>query len=430
MISFLILVVALITFFTKRKGISLFLLITLTTGGFWIIGVVTTIFGASVRLTDLGLMYVIILLIYKLFRGDLQKLDGPFKILNYLLLFITISILLDMSLNNTPIGDIFRTSRNWLFFLVVYLVPSYTKEDIFYAFRLVFTVTTIELVLFLTEPLTGVVLFSTSGMLEALQMTNVTRYSMFPPLLFFLFVWTYTTPYLSKIYKNILIFLIFLAIVVTLIRSMVLALGFIVILSVFITSQQSLSKKIFVIFGILIFSLSISLYEPLSSRFTDSTSDISSIGKSKKVKGNMSYRILLASERLEHILKEPQKAIFGIGFITESNYKGHFIIGLRDKKNRVIQLDTADIAWAIFFLRLGLVGTFIYMIFYIGLMIFFWKNKTNFISLAGFYYMIIYFIWSLTGTAIASATFVLIPALLYQLIRYTEEETHIEVKVC
>lgn len=430
MLSFVILLFALLFFFSRKKGLSLFLLIVLSTGGFWFIGLVTTIGGFSIKLTDLGLIYILLIIVYKLFKGELQKLNGPFKVLNYFLIFLTISILIDLSINGTPLEDIFRTSRNWLFILFVYIVPSYTKEDILYAIKLVVIVTTIQLLLFLSEPITGIVLFSPYGMIEALKMTNVTRYSLFPPLLFFLFVWIYTNQDIKKIYKNLLIGLIFLAIVITLIRSLVLALAFIVVISIFLTKNQSLSKKLMLIIFIFVSALSISMYEPISSRFSESTKDVTSLGgSSKKVEGNMSFRILLASERLEYILEDTQKTIFGIGFIQEKNFKGHFRIGLKDEKNRTIQLDTGDIAWPTLFLRFGLVGTFLYMLFYILLIIYFWKNKEDSIGMAGLYFMIIYLIWSITGASITEGTFVIIPSLLYYLIEYKNKEKLLGIKL-
>lgn len=423
MISLIILILSLYFFFSNKKGLSLYLFIALTTGGFWIIGDVTSLFGSTIRLTDFALVYVIVLVLYKLFTGHLEKLKGPFVVLNYLLLFITLAILVDLSLNGTSIGDIFRSSRNWLLLLFVYLLPSFSKEEIQHSFKIVIYTTILELFLFLTEPLTGKVLFSYEGTIKALQLKNVERFALFPPMTLFLFVWYFTSSNIKKIHKNIIIALILIVITITMIRSLILALAFIIILSIFIDNTKSIAKKFVLTLTIITFGIIISSYEPLNKRFTESSSDLSSLSKeNSKVEGNMSFRILLASERLEYILSDTQKSIFGIGFITEEHFKKQFIIGLKDNNHRTIQLDTGDIAWAIFFIRLGLFGTFLYLIFYIGVTIFFWKNKNNEIALAGFYYMIIYFIASFTGVNIASGVFVIIPALLYKLTEYTNLE--------
>ena len=82
-----------------------------------------------------------------------------------------------------------------------------------------------------------------------------------------------------------------------------------------------------------------------------------------------------------------QYSIFGLGFISENNFKGNFKIGLLNEKNHVIQLDTGDISWALFFVRLGILGTIIYVSIYIMLMIYFYKNKASTYGKIGFLYI-------------------------------------------
>ena len=60
----------------------------------------------------------------------------------------------------------------------------------------------------------------------------------------------------------------------------------------------------------------------------------------------------------------------GVGFIHESHYrKNTFMVGLTDDYGNVIQLDTGDMAWSIMFVRLGIIGTCIFISFIISIII-------------------------------------------------------------
>lgn len=43
-----------------------------------------------------------------------------------------------------------------------------------------------------------------------------------------------------------------------------------------------------------------------------------------------------------------------------------------------IQVDTSDIAWSIFIIRYGILGTFIYLLLYGYTILYYWRIKNNF----------------------------------------------------
>lgn len=418
MIGFSLFLLALYLFFSGRKKYSLFILIALSSSGFWIIGYVDNFFGLSIQLNDFALLYVFIILFYKFVTGRLRALPNELKFVNYFVIFLITSMFVDYFFNATSIGDILATSRQWLYVLFVYLIPYYTKDEVFSVLKMTAGFTVIQIALFLTEPLTGVVLFSPNGTLAALTMSGVERYAMFPPFLVFAFTWFFVNPNIVKRYKNLILILILMAVGLTLIRSLVIIIVLIFILSLFISVNQSVAKKVASVVGLLLFIFAISFYEPIASRFAESASDLNSISRnSNEVEGNMSFRLLLTAERLDYIFEEAHTTIFGMGFISEKHFRGHFIFGLPDDYGFTIQLDTADIAWALFFLRLGVLGTFLYLLIYFRLGLFFWKHKANYLALGGLYYLIMQLFLSLSGVAIAQGSFILIPALLYKLIK-------------
>lgn len=421
MIATLIFILGLYLFFTNRKDYSLFLLFYLITAGFWIEGRFTGFFGMSLQLNDFGLLYLFFIMLYKFFTNKLESLPSDLKIVNYFVFFLFVSMLVDYFMNSTPFGDILATSRHWLFVLFVYLLPYYSKEDIKKGLQITVYFTLIQITLFLTEPLTGIVLFSYDGTAEALSIVT-DRYALAPPLIIFIFSWVYSTEYISKPKKNLFILLILMAMAITLIRSWIIAVVMIFILSIFISKKESTGKKLLMIIGLFLFVVSISFYEPIANRFEESIGDISSINKnSKEVEGNMSFRLLLAGERLNYILKEMHTTVFGIGFISEQHYRGHFIYGLWDDDGFVVQLNTADIAWALFYLRLGLLGTILYLLIYYKFLKYFWKYRSNSVAIGGFYYLLMNLFLSLSGIAVAQGSFIVIPALLYKLVKESKK---------
>ena len=88
-------------------------------------------------------------------------------------------------------------------------------------------------------------------------------------------------------------------------------------------------------------------------RFSAGLQEIEGLSLNGNVQGNLTFRLLHTAERLDYISKNLQYVIFGIGNITEYDFPNTFLTGLIDKTGRVTQLDTADIAWSLLFLRFG-----------------------------------------------------------------------------
>jgi hypothetical protein len=144
------------------------------------------------------------------------------------------------------------------------------------------------------------------------------------------------------------------------------------------------------------------------------------------VQGNFSFRIFQAAERLNYISQSLQYEIFGVGNITEQNFPYIFKTGLRNESGIVTQLDTADIAWTLLFLRLGFLGTFIYLIFYVNILFKFYKLKfSNPLVITTFVYLFINLsIISFASSNIATGQFWIFPILIYY---HLEKTSHYEI---
>ena len=136
---------------------------------------------------------------------------------------------------------------------------------------------------------------------------------------------------------------------------------------------------------------------------------------SNEIEGNYSFRILHAQERLNYITQNAQNTIFGLGNISEENFSEVFEIGLLEESGRITQLDTGDIAWSTFFIRLGLLGTVFYLFIFVRLLLNFYRiQKYNSLALVTFVYLLVNLtIMSFASSSMATGQFFLLPVLLY-----------------
>ena len=97
------------------------------------------------------------------------------------------------------------------------------------------------------------------------------------------------------------------------------------------------------------------------------------------------------------------------------------IVGLENEETGFVdQVNTGDIAWSIFVVRFGIIGTIIFLVYYFGLMRFFDKRSNDNIAKSAFSTMIGIFITSLTGTVILKLEFIAIFLFAYILIEKTK----------
>jgi hypothetical protein len=90
-----------------------------------------------------------------------------------------------------------------------------------------------------------------------------------------------------------------------------------------------------------------------------------------------------ADNFFERYLETTETAVgtlFGLGFMSENTHytENHFnfIIGLEDNETgATTQLDTSDIAWSIFIIRYGIVGTLIYLALYAYVGVRYWRRR-------------------------------------------------------
>ena len=126
--------------------------------------------------------------------------------------------------------------------------------------------------------------------------------------------------------------------------------------------------------------------------------------------GSVTFRFLLTQERFSYIAQDPVTLLFGIGNVTEDHFDGHFQIGHLNEDGGITQLDTGDIAWALCFLRLGLLGTIIWIGISLKFLWCFFKRKNSSLSVPLISYLILNLVvLSTAGTTIYRGVYWVVP---------------------
>jgi hypothetical protein len=139
------------------------------------------------------------------------------------------------------------------------------------------------------------------------------------------------------------------------------------------------------------------------------------------------FRMAHLVERNMYLLEHPKAMLIGAGLIPE-DAKGtskmfNFDIGLTDDMSgKAVQVDTGDIAYSMFLIRFGYLGTALIMLPLILLTVYFYRHKDNPLGLQSFTYMVLVFGVSFFSANLSHPYTFLLPMLSYHIINQTQEE--------
>ena len=397
-------------FRNKLPIVFLFIVILYKTN--WFFGTSTSELFFYHNLYDVGLFFIIVLTIKLLKRKGNNGIDVKVikKGFFFFVMFFLLCSFVDLLVNHTPLVSQIKAAKNYVPLILLSVVNKITKDEAIRFFKLLILTTTIFSALFVFEQLSGL---SITG---AAHTAGGSRCPLPWPLALLCFALLISGKYVVSKKIRLLFFIALLANVV-LCGSRSFFLSYVFVFSLFILlSKPSLKKAFAVILGIVAILLIFSTDNILSRRFNDSKSDMQSLqANTGEVEGNFSFRVLLMNERLEYVANSWQYSIFGIGNIEEKNFKKEiFFIGHMDESGKVYQVDTGDIAWAIAFLRWGILGTLIYVLLpYRRFIIYTFRNRKSPYAQAIFLYLCAnLFLISWTYSDIVTMDFWVVPIVL------------------
>lgn len=421
----IVLVVALVWYFSGNKPLAIVAFLALITSYFGY-GTNESSFLFKHNISDVGILFSLIIFWYEAQKGS-WEVDPKLKTaILVFFLFLLISATIDFFSNNTSFIDIIKTGKSWLALLTFFSFSRLTVPEISKVIKLVVLITIVQTGLYYVQYFSGIKLFvQYESVYEGVARGG------FPPtfaLLVFLLLLT-KIPVIGFLhrYRLIIAGLVFGTVVLSLTRSVLMAFGlggFLLFFMERISLKNLLTLSLFVLS---IFIL-VSQIEVLRNRIDAGLDDVvfafAGNYKQEEYNENFSFRIFHFQERLDYILKSPQKSMFGLGFVHETSFKkGAFNLGLPsgDMKG-VVQLDSGDFAWSVLILRLGFVGLFVLLILFFLLLRYFFAFRENIIAKVAFIYLLLnLIILSLTSSNIANGLFwPLIFVLFYFQFRFTQ----------
>lgn len=368
--------------------------------------------------SDAALILLFIIIFFSSIKPNRNnsKIRTPFsKYLVFFVAYLFLTFFIDIVFNGIDLYSIIRTSRHWLFLLVLLPFSRISIESLSNVLRIIFYISLLCTIIILIEFVFGISVF-TSGNLEreaaGAEIMRGALPSTYAPLYALLIASGYNE---FKGWKRIIILMLFIfSLLVSAAKSLALAiaLGFVVM---YLLRPIRFSKKISLMMKLTMGVILVLVVMPgVRYRLMDGTQNINN-----EDDGSATFRALLVAERIDYLTKSPQTFLFGVGNVTEDNFHGHtFYIGTADKDGTgVRQLDTGDIAWALAVLRLGIIGTVFWVLLFVVFISSIWRHKSHRYAIPLISYILLnLLIISTANSWVFNGDFWVMPLLFYCLI--------------
>ena len=379
-----LLICAFVLYFSGKKVGSYIIFFFFFLKGFQLIPEIW--FG--IKPADYALIYVVSLFIWGCIKyEDFIPKNKITLFIGIFLGFIVFECFLSRFYYHIDWESIIRTGRQSLFVLVYFLFRRLEKNEILQLTKILLVILSLPSVLFIIQTVSGIGLltdnehhFPYGGLYRfynvPILMYVLVFYAVFAnPFTGYLKIFTTITPVLNifaPMHRSlIVIFVIVFLVGVLWIR------GYLKSTRNMIISSLTISIVV-IILGLHLNSRAVSDIERISQ---GEFLEIESIELNED--SSLLFRMAHFFERYMEVTETTIGTLWGLGFMAEdSRYTDNhfnFIIGLPNVQNEgTIQVDTSDIAWSIFIIRYGILGTFIYLLLYGYTILYYWRIKNNF----------------------------------------------------
>ena len=432
-----IVIIAIFLYIRDYKIPALLLFFLFITSGFNLVPEAILKFTFITKGSDFAFLILVgIITIDFTYNREYFNRDNFMKYLLLFAFFLIICILYNKFVLKLGWGDIIRSSRYQFFWIAYFLFRSLPKEKLEALLKCLFFVSLFTSILFLLQ-----ILINKSILIEGAENffqlfgKKIPRFYNQPDMLFFFtFMALYHNP-LKGIPKYLAIILFTAALLGAFHRSLIgsffisILVGYIICLPYAKRIRFLTIASIFMLFTIVFWGYKfihsrtyIDIQAVISGNITDTEFDMDNLGNA-----TFTFRILHLLERNQYLIEHPVAMFFGAGLMPEdSNLVGKifdFKIGLASElTDTTVQLDTGDISYSVLLLRFGYVGTFLYLLLIIYLMIFFYKKRQNKYGLFSFLYLILSIGVSFFSSNLLNPVTFLLPVISYHIIKKTDSE--------
>lgn len=362
----------------------------------------------SHSVSDCGLILFFIIWLYNYRKRKPRKTKKFTELKNSIFIFacfLSVAILFDLALRGTGIVSEIQTYRHWLFLILAVPFASYMEiSALNKAITGIFCLSVIATIVILADTYFSLNLISQDTVEYIDEDGSIYTRGAIPTTFCIFFLLLSITRYgdISWKYRYLLFFLFFLSILSSMIRSMFISSLIGVLMIMFFVNRVKIKGLgRWGLLFIAIFAL-MSSSGGFVNRLTEGFREIVNMterGDSIEESGTFNFRIMLLKERAGYVLSSIDKIIFGIGGIKEGDFHPIFKIGLKGA-----QLDTSDIAWPLLLLRLGYVGTVLFLSIWYRLSRLLFKSK-SILGMTGCVYLVINILLSFCSSFVANGAF-------------------------
>lgn len=329
---------------------------------------------------------------------------------------------------------VIRVLRNYLFFLILIPFLNLPLQDFSKTLRLLVYATSVASLLYCLQPILGQSIL-TGGPLEGLSQTaGLARFYNLPflliPVIYLLFT---KNEQLNVRFYLPLLGINLMAVVFSQHRNLLLTLVICYFLYLLVSGRLKLKSVL--VYGIITAGLFIGVDAYFENRFskgilelTDSAKEVTPYylySTNISEVSTTEFRRLHFLERFYYAQEKVSTSLFGLGFLTEDSWlvnKLAFNIGLTSEYGEVAQVDTSDIAWSVFVIHFGIIGTLALLYLYIGYAYKFFQMRQEEYCKVGLLYIVTLLIISLYGVEIITPhaiTFLMFMAAYLYAVKYS-----------
>lgn len=369
MLGAIVLLIAIVLYFTPYKRWSVFLFILFSMNTMRLLP--TELLGIKFR--DMAFIYMLVIGIYSYLSERKKYREHPLirQLVLALCVFFICSVLFSAFYYGYDGSVIIQGGRHLVLFASYFFIRKLKHREILWIIKALFWYTMVHVVLYILQTLTGLPLLFIDPHEHIDPFSGRYRLYNFPILMpFFLFLLALYPRYFGKRLSIVSTVLIVVALILTqgrtyiIINLLALYLGLILV-----GKLQGIMK-----YGVLFLLLLLPFTDLLTSRFTGGTgtrNDIENVLEGNFANyseagydngGTLSYRFAWFYERFSYLLDRPlREQLFGLGMISDSQTKlilrrYNFSIG-NDPETGEVRLTTPDIAWGNFVTQYGILGT-------------------------------------------------------------------------
>ena len=446
MVFVLIVIAAVVLYVLEYKVSAFILLFFFLTSGFNLIPEEMMDIGIISKGKDYAFFILLgIVIIDSLCLKEYLKVD---KFIQYLIVFgsfLMVCIIYSKWKVGLGWSEILRTCRYLFFWIAYFVIRSMEKKQLETIIKILYSIVAVISVFYLLQ-----IVFNTPILTEAgksyfrMGYLKIPRFYNQPDMLqFFVLIAIYHNPY-KNVLKWITTCILVLALVGAFHRSLT-GLFMLIILLGYIVGLPRMRRFVFMlILGFVVMGATffvgakliqsrtyVDLQNITQGNFIDvaETIDIDLFHES-----TFTFRLALLYERSIYISEHPVAMILGVGLIPEDSdlidKMFNFKIGLTDElTGKVTQIESGDISYSSLILRLGYTGTALYLMLWIYLTVFFYKNRGNKLGLAAFLYSILEILVAFfSGNLLVPVNYLLL-LVSYVIVRKTNQEQETQAAI-